>query len=180
MGYSAGTAVAGLLKMKDRFKPEDVVVVIFHDHGSRYVGKIYNDEWMRERGFLDEKITAANILDAQKNKELVSIEPNDTLARALQLIKNHELSQLPVIENGEVMGTILEDQMIDLVLNCGNKPESVQVHSCMRKALPVIGRDATLQEISRRIDKSSPAVLVQEEDRKYRIITQYDLLKYLY
>jgi cystathionine beta-synthase len=180
MGYSAGTAVAGLLKMKDRFKPEDVVVVIFHDHGSRYVGKIYNDEWMRERGFLDEKITAANILDAQKNKELVSIEPNDTLARALQLIKNHELSQLPVIENGEVMGTILEDQMIELVLNCGNKPESVQVHSCMGKALPIIGRDATLQEISRRIDKSSPAVLVQEEDRKYRIITQYDLLKYLY
>ncbi len=53
VGYSAGSAVAGLHQLKDSLKPEDVVVVIFHDHGSRYVGKIYNDDWMREKGFLD-------------------------------------------------------------------------------------------------------------------------------
>ena len=74
MGYSAGTAVAGLLKMKDRFKEDDVVVIIFHDHGSRYVGKIYNDEWMRERGFLEDSLSAKAILKAKGQKTLITIE----------------------------------------------------------------------------------------------------------
>jgi cystathionine beta-synthase len=53
VGYSAGSVIAGLRQLKDKLKPEDFVVVVFHDHGSRYVGKIYNDEWMLDRGFLD-------------------------------------------------------------------------------------------------------------------------------
>ncbi len=53
LGYSAGSALAGLIQLKDRLSKEDVVVIIFHDHGSRYVGKIFNDDWMREKGFID-------------------------------------------------------------------------------------------------------------------------------
>ncbi|MEM1220942.1 MAG: pyridoxal-phosphate dependent enzyme, partial [Bacteroidota bacterium] len=62
LGYSAGSAIAGLLQMKDQLSPEDIVVILIHDHGSRYVGKVYNDDWMRERGFLDDEIKVRDII----------------------------------------------------------------------------------------------------------------------
>ncbi len=178
MGYSAGTAVAGLLKMSNRFKKDDVVVVIFHDHGSRYVGKIYNDEWMRERGFLDEKITANYLLEMQKNKTLISIAPNDTLAHALQLMKTHDLSQLPVIGNTELLGTITEGQVLDLALEDKHKNLNLLVKEVMRDALPIVNLNTSMQEISKLINKNSPAVMVEESHGQYRIITKYDLIQH--
>jgi cystathionine beta-synthase len=74
-GNSAGSAIAGLLQLKDKLKPEDVVVVIFHDHGSRYMGKMYNEDWLRERGFLkDEKLTARSILAKRSNQEVITLD----------------------------------------------------------------------------------------------------------
>jgi cystathionine beta-synthase len=178
MGYSAGTAVAGLLKMANRFKKDDVVVVIFHDHGSRYVGKIYNDEWMRERGFLDEKITASYLLDMQKNKKVISIAPNDTLAHSLHLMKTHDLSQLPVIENTKLLGTITEGQVLDLALEDKHKNLNLLVKDVMKEALPIVNQSASVQEISKLINKNTPAVIVEESHGQYRIITKYDLIQH--
>jgi hypothetical protein len=69
-GNSAGSAMAGLMQMKDRFKEGDVVVVIFHDHGTRYLGKMFNDDWMRDRGFLEEKSPKAiDLIERHKHSE---------------------------------------------------------------------------------------------------------------
>jgi cystathionine beta-synthase len=179
MGYSAGTAIAGLLKMKDRFKAEDVVVVVFHDHGSRYVGKIYNDEWMRERGFLEDKISARMILASQGETVLQTIDANSSLEDALKKMRSLDLSQLPVISEDRIVGTLLEDQLVDLALGTANVTLASPVSSLMSKPLPRVGVDANIHEISRLINRSCPAVLIEESPGKLRIITQYDIVQQL-
>jgi cystathionine beta-synthase len=179
MGYSAGTAIAGLLKMKDRFKAEDVVVVVFHDHGSRYVGKIYNDEWMRERGFLEDKISARMILASQGETVLQTIDANSSLEDALKKMRSLDLSQLPVISEDRIVGTLLEDQLVDLALGTANVTLASPVSSLMSKPLPRVGIDANIHEISRLINRSCPAVLIEESPGKLRIITQYDIVQQL-
>jgi cystathionine beta-synthase len=179
MGYSAGTAVAGLLKMKDRFSSDDIVVVIFHDHGSRYVGKIYNDEWMRERGFLEDNLSAKAILKNKEHHKLITIESTETLESALQMMRKFDLSQLPVTTDGKISGTILEDQFLDIALGLSKVSLQSPVYEIMKKPLPKIGIDAHVHEISRLISRSSPAVLVEESPGVCNIITQYDIVHQL-
>src|SRR5690554_4688178 len=106
MGNSAGSAVAGILQMKDQLNKDDVVVVIFHDHGSRYVGKMFNDDWVREHGFLeDETITALSIIQNKENKTLISVQADEKIAEAIVKMTENNISQLPILKNGEVIGS---------------------------------------------------------------------------
>ncbi|MGA9270511.1 MAG: pyridoxal-phosphate dependent enzyme, partial [Lutimonas sp.] len=99
VGNSAGSAIKGVLQLKDKFKPDDVVVVLFHDHGSRYVGKMFNDDWMRERGFLDEKVRTAADLTAQRSeKELITVKTEELVSHAIERMRTHDISQLPVVD----------------------------------------------------------------------------------
>ncbi len=103
-GYSGGAVMQGVLQMADRFEEGDNVVIIFHDHGSRYVGKVYNDDWMRERGFLkDEVITAKSIIERKKDLNLlISASAEDTIIEAFHKNEKEKgLTQLPIIENRE-------------------------------------------------------------------------------
>src|SRR5690606_38276142 len=93
-GYSAGSCLQGLMQLKSRLKKDDVVVCIFHDHGSRYVGKIYNDQWMIERGFLDVK-TFKDVVSARGAKRLISVEPYQNVAEAVELQKQYDIDHLP-------------------------------------------------------------------------------------
>ena len=88
-GYSAGSCVQGLMQLKNKLKQDDLVVCIFHDHGSRYVAKIYNDQWMIERGFLDVK-TFKDIISARGAQKLVTIEPGQTVSQAVELMKKYD------------------------------------------------------------------------------------------
>src|SRR5207342_714347 len=103
-GYSAGSCLQGLMQLKHRLKKEDVVVCIFHDHGSRYVAKIYNDQWMMERGFLDVK-TFKDIVNARAGAKLITIEPTQTVAEAVELMKKYDIENIPVM-NARLNGTI--------------------------------------------------------------------------
>ncbi len=86
-GNSAGSAMAGLLQMKDMFKGGDVVVVIFHDHGTRYLGKMFNDDWMRDRGFLEiKKPKAIDLIASHKNQKLLTVEADASIADALGMM----------------------------------------------------------------------------------------------
>src|SRR5690606_9304502 len=74
LGYSCGSALAGLHQLKDKLTADDVVVLIFHDHGSRYVGKIYDDSWMRDRGFLDLELKVKDVLAHKTDRRFISIQ----------------------------------------------------------------------------------------------------------
>src|ERR1700739_2143547 len=100
-GNSSGSLIAGIMQMKHMFKKGDVVVGIFHDHGSRYLGKMYNDEWMRDRGFLvEDKITAWHIIERNTDKPLVSVKESDTVHEAVAIMRKYNISQVPV-SNGD-------------------------------------------------------------------------------
>ena len=102
----------------EEFREEDVVVVIFHDHGSRYVGKIYNDDWMRDRQFIPAKeILAADIIQKKSLKEFISIAPEDSLKNAIEVMQSNDISQLPVLYERNVVGAITEHLILKSMFN---------------------------------------------------------------
>src|SRR4029079_9350883 len=106
-GNSAGSAVAGLLQLKDNFTADDVVVVIFHDHGSRYLGKMFNDDWMREKGFLEKTgMTARDLVAAKLSGELCSLETNEPVEHAVRMMMEHDFSQISITRDNRLVGSL--------------------------------------------------------------------------
>jgi len=176
VGNSAGAAIAGLLQLKDKLKPEDVVVVIFHDHGSRYMGKMYNEDWLRERGFLeDEKLTAKSILAKKERVEIVTLDAEKTVLEAINTIKSMNISQIPVTQQGMIVGKIAESDILTALLeNPGLK--SAPVAEIMTATFPFVDLNTSIDKISSMINKENSAVLVENPSGKIEIITQYDII----
>ncbi|NJC25195.1 pyridoxal-phosphate dependent enzyme [Neolewinella antarctica] len=177
LGYSAGSAVAGLLQMKDKLSPDDLVVVVIHDHGSRYVGKIYNDEWMRERGFLDAELKVSDLVAGKKDTAFASIQPTATVKEALKLMKAHEFSQIPVLDGEEMVGSIVETDVLNFLLANPMENANQQVAEIMRKPFPEVGPDMTLSELGKHITKENPAVVTTDRSGRKYLVAQYDILQ---
>ncbi|MET4082535.1 cystathionine beta-synthase [Pedobacter sp. UYP30] len=177
IGNSAGAAVAGLLQLKDKLKQEDVVVVIFHDHGSRYMGKMYNEDWLRERGFLkDEKLTAKAILAKKDHVEIVTLDAKQTVLEAINTIKSLNISQIPVTQQGMIVGKIAETEILSALLeNPGLR--SASVAEIMTSTFPFVDLNTSIDKISAMINKENSAVLVENANGKIDIITQYDIIE---
>lgn len=176
VGNSAGSAVAGLLQLKDQLKPEDVVVVIFHDHGSRYMGKMYNEDWLRERGFLkDEKLTARSILSKKNTAEIVTIDCEKTVSEAFNTMSTLNISQIPVTQKGMLVGKLEESDILAALLE-NPSVKSAKVESIMGGTFPFVDLNTSIDRLSSLINKDNSAVLVELEDGKFDIITQYDII----
>jgi len=175
-GNSAGSALAGLIQLKDRLKEGDIVVVIFHDHGSRYMGKMYNEDWLRERGFLeDEKLNAKSILKRRGEQAIVTADVEQTVFEAFNFMKTLNISQIPVTQQGMVVGKITESDILNALLeNPALKSSSVQ--EVMTKPFPFVDLNTSIDKISALINKDTQAVLVEDEFGKINIITQYDII----
>lgn len=175
-GNSTGSAVAGTLQMKDRFKVGDVVVIIFPDHGTRYLGKMYNEDWLRERGFLkDEKLTARDIIRKKESSEIVTIDSEKTVLEAINSIKTLNISQIPVTQQGMVIGKITESDILDALLE-NPALKSQPVSAINTTPFPFVDLNASIDKISAMINKENAAVLVEDEKGQIEIITQYDII----
>jgi cystathionine beta-synthase len=176
VGNSAGSAIAGLLQLKDKLKPEDVVVVIFHDHGSRYMGKMYNEDWLRERGFLtDEKLTAKSILAKKEQSEIVTIDCEKTIVEAINTMNMLNISQIPVTQQGMVVGKLAEGDILKALLE-NPSLKSAPVKEIMSATFPFVDMNTSIDKISALINKENSAVLVEDEKGNFEIITQYDII----
>jgi cystathionine beta-synthase len=177
-GYSAGTAIQGLVQMKTRLKKDDVVVVVLHDHGSRYVGKIYNDQWMIERGYLDVK-TFKDLVNARSSKQkLVTIAPMHTVAAAVELMKKYDIEHIPVVNGNGPIGSISENGLFQKVFsNPDIRNESVE--SVMEHSFPIVDFDTPVERLSTLINKENGAVLSKDEAGNYHIVTKYDVIQAL-
>jgi cystathionine beta-synthase len=179
-GNSAGAAMAGLLQMKDRFKKGDVVVVVFHDHGTRYLGKMFNDEWMREKGFLDKKgLTARDLVSTKASVPLKTLDVADSVAHAAQLMTDHGFSQVPVTSDGRIVGAISEERIYaELVKNPDIRTAPVEkvMGPPFRFADISIGIDA----LAAMMASKTQAVLVRDfKTDEIFIITRSDVIKAL-
>lgn len=175
-GYSAGSAIAGVLQMRDRFKEGDVVVILLHDHGSRYVGKIYNDEWMRERGWLDTAPTAKSIIEMKAMKGCIMVEKAKTISEAFAIMKENDLSQMPVAEHDSIVGSITERTILHALLNSENGG-SLSVGSIMEQPFETVHLGEKAKDISKLITKSNSAVMVRDTAGIMHIITEFDLIE---
>jgi cystathionine beta-synthase len=175
-GNSAGAAVAGLLQLKDHLKKDDVVVIIFHDHGTRYLGKMFNDDWLRERGFLeDEKLTAKSILSKRERQEMITIDCEKTVLEAINSMKSLNISQIPVVQQGMVVGRVTESDVLNALLE-NPSIKSAKVKSIQTASFPFVDMNTSIDKISGLINKENSAVLVECVDGRIEIITQYDII----
>ena len=176
VGNSAGAAIAGLMQIKDQFKEGDVIVVLFHDHGSRYVGKMFNDDWMRERGFLDEPHKSAiDLIQKHIDKKLIICASEELVSHAVAKMKDYNISQIPVTKDGEFAGYVDDRQLLQDLIDNPNILDT-PLNNVMLPALPVVNKDAKIEEISKLVTADTPAVLVDLGDGKHHIITRYDLI----
>ena len=179
VGNSAGAAIKGVLQMQDELKEDDVVVILFHDHGSRYVGKIFNDDWMRERGFLEEDIkTAADLVKKHEDMPLVTLYAEELVSHAIAKIRKFSISQIPVVQGGKFVGSIDESKLFQILMD---NPElrDAPLSSVMNDPYPVVAEGTALMELSKLISKSSPAVIVELADGNHHIVTKYDIISAL-
>jgi cystathionine beta-synthase len=176
VGNSAGAAVKGLLQLKDHFKPEDVVVVLFHDSGSRYVGKMFNDDWMRERGFLEEEITTAeDLIKEHLDKPLVVVRTEELVSHAIERMRKYKISQIPVIDTSGFVGSVDESDLFQSFISDKNTAER-PIREVMGKPFPVVKSETPVEDVSRLISKDNQAVLIDLGEGKYHIITKYDII----
>jgi cystathionine beta-synthase len=177
-GYSAGSCLQGLMQLKSRLKKDDLVVCIFHDHGSRYVAKIYNDQWMIERGFLDVK-TFKDIISARgTSKKLVSVEPTQTVSEAVALMKKYDIEHIPVMNGNGPIGAISESGLFQKIFD---NPEikNARISEVIEPSFPMVEFDTPVERLSHLINKENGAVLAKDDVGNYHIVTKYDVIQAL-
>ncbi|MCB9065995.1 MAG: pyridoxal-phosphate dependent enzyme [Chitinophagales bacterium] len=177
VGYSAGSALAGLRQLKDKLTKDDLVVIIFHDHGSRYVGKVYNDEWMLDRGFLEVK-SVRDLLNGLGNRRLVTLEEGDTVTDALNLMKKYDIEQIPVMNGMNPVGAITQAGLFKKMM-ADSDVKDKKISDIMEAALPVVELDTPVERLSNFINKENGAVLTRDDSGQYHIFTKYDIINAL-
>lgn len=178
VGNSAGSAMAGLMQLKDKLKKGDVVVVIFHDHGTRYLGKMYNDDWMRDRGFLEQKQMkkAADLIEKNKDRKLVTVSMEDSVEDACLKLTKFNISQIPVTDSkGNFVGSI-NDTHLYAKLVADPKLKSQKISAVAQAPFPIIGSEESIEDISKKINRDNNAVIVNDKGGNVHIITKYDII----
>lgn len=175
VGNSAGAAIKGVLQLKEHFTPEDVVVVLFHDSGSRYVGKIFNDDWMKDRGFLEQDVkTAQDLVKSHVDKPLVIVRTEELVSHAIDRMKRFNISQIPVIDTSGFVGSLDENVLFRAYVNdhaVADKP----IKDFMGACYPIVSPTTKAEHIAN-LFQEHQAVLVAFENGKHHIITKYDVI----
>ena len=178
-GNSAGSAIAGLLQIKNQFKEGDVVVVIFHDHGTRYLGKMYNDDWLRERGFLERNKAkfAEDLIANHRELKLITVNENSLVAEACEKLNKYGISQIPVVNNeGHFVGSLTDTHLFSILLN-DESAKTKPTKEVMQAPFTQVSSNATIEEVSKKLTKDNTAVIVQDRGGNVHIITKYDVIQ---
>jgi cystathionine beta-synthase len=178
VGWSCGSAVFGAMEYaRQNLKKDDVMVIILPDHGSRYLGKIYNDNWMRDHGFLDRPFaTARDIVHSKNGKgKLLSVSKDMKVSEAILLMNKEGISQIPVKESSHIVGSLIDSKVLAKLVE-DPSVKNLTVGEVMDKPFMFVGLDNTVDSLSSLINKENKALLVRDENEEVHIITQHDLL----
>lgn len=178
VGNSAGSAIMGVKQLASKLTKDDVVVVLFHDHGSRYVGKMFNDDWMRDRGFLDDELTVADIIARKRSKLLLTLDSTQSVKEALKFMKEKDISQLPVVDaNHKIVGAITESVILSSLLENPLVNADRHLGEIMSTALPEVEEKLPLKKLSYYFNEKIPAVIAIDKAGIRHIITKYDIVQ---
>jgi cystathionine beta-synthase len=179
VGYSAGSCVQGLVQLKEALKPDDVVVCIFHDHGSRYVAKLYNNDWMRERGFLETELKVGDLIANRKKNKFIAVGAQESVKRVLHLMKEMDISQLPVMDGEHIVGSVTESNILEFILTNPLHNSERPVSEIMAEPFPMVNIDLPIRELNKYISKKMPAVIAENISGERTVVTQYDIIQAL-
>ncbi len=179
VGYSAGSALAGIRQLKHLLTPEDVVVVLFHDHGSRYLGKIYNDDWMRDREFISkEKVTVLEMISSGKLNEAITVNKDQKVEEIVELFTKNGISQVPVTDDKNIIGSVTDIALYTKLI-ADPSLKSSRVEDIMGNPFAMVNVDESLEAVSALLNRENPAVLSRNASGKVFIITKQDVIQAL-
>src|SRR6185436_18599898 len=159
---SAGSAMAGVLQLRECFTASDVVVVIFHDHGSRYLGKMFNDDWMREKGYLEKTgMTVRDLVASGLSGELFSVECNEPVEHALRVMSENDFSQISITHDQRLIGSLSETHLYAQLVQ-DPRVKSQPIETIMQPAFPFVDASTSVDQLATMITPQSPAVLVRD------------------
>ncbi|MGH9791853.1 MAG: pyridoxal-phosphate dependent enzyme [Candidatus Acidiferrales bacterium] len=180
-GGSTGGVIAAAVRLAQKLPASALIVVFVPDTGMRYLSNVYNDEWMRDHGYVDSEVPlrAEDILRVKRqsgrHRELIVAEPYQTVFHALRVMQSSDISQLPVFEEKKLIGTVYEDKILNLALQ-GKDLRKLVIREVMGKPLPLVPRDAPIQRVTHLLSHEGPAVFVEMSNGHYEILTKYDLM----
>jgi len=177
VGNSAGSAIGGILQLKQHFKKGELVVVIFHDHGTRYIGKIFNPEWMRRMGYETvEGATARSLVRNKKVADIVGLEVTATVGQAVARMSENDFSQIPITKESRIVGSLRDSHAYACIVadpSLRHQP----VSTIMQKAFPFVDIETPVGLLAPMITPENPAVLVRDfKANKTYVLTGYDVL----
>ena len=181
VGGSCGAAVWGAMNYikKNPLKPDDLMVIILPDSGTRYISKVYNDEWMRTNGFLDDRqvpeLDEVIKVNDSRDRGLVTVDMDETLDDAIKRMNDHNISQLPVSSGDKLVGSLTENQILGLLTQQTNV-RNKKVGEVMEEPFPVVSADLKVDQITRMLSDGQPAVILRLDDGRHTIITRSDLI----
>ncbi len=181
-GGSAGTALAAALKYAQRLPDPRYIVVLLPDTGRNYMNKIFSDPWMKENGFWEGKrasvVRISDVLAEKKDlPALIAVSPRDTVIRAISLTQEHDISQLPVIDDNLVVGSLNEASLMQL-LHDGVRAAEQEVSAVMGKPLPALDETTDIAEAYRVLLSGASGIVVKRQDVPVGLITRADLVNY--
>ena len=175
-GNSAGSAIAGLLQLGKELTKDDVVVVIFHDHGTRYLAKMFNDEWMKDRGFLvKEQPKAIDLIRYHQHEPLITLSEELPVQSAIEKMAKYNVSQIPITRGETIIGALNDTHLFARLMedpSLRNQP----ILSVIQPPFPMVQPEDSLEVVSKKLTKDNPAVLVNDEKGKTHIITRQDVI----
>jgi cystathionine beta-synthase len=180
-GGSGGGCIAGAMRVAKECKAGDLVVAFLPDTGTRYLSKVYNDEWMRDHGYTEAEValTAADVVHVKqrngKRRELVVARPYQTVFHALHTMQQQDISQVPVFEEEQLIGTLYEDQILTLALQ-GKDLRKLVIREVMSKPLPIVPSSSPVERVTHLLSHEGPAVFVEMGAGQFEILTKFDLM----
>ena len=180
VGWSSGSAVHGALEYaREHMKKDDVMVILLPDHGTRYLAKVYNDQWMQDHGFLETRPfgSARDILEERNGKDsLITVSKSAKVSEAILVFSREGIDQVPVTDDGHFVGSISASSLLEKIIH-DPKLQNKQVGEIMDKPMLFVAPDSTLDVLSSLLNKDNKALLVRDAQEKVHIITQHDVLK---
>jgi cystathionine beta-synthase len=180
VGGSSGTAMSAALQYAKRLGPEDLVVVMCPDTGRNYLSKMYSEEWLIENGFMKPSVrarTAGELIAWRGQVPVFSVHPDDKAEEAIRLLRRHGISQLPVIEDGKIVGGIRELTLARL-LHARTDPRQVPIREIMARPLPTVEEHTDLDEVYRLLSSGHTGVIILRRGEITGIVTRIDLVSF--
>ena len=181
VGGSCGTAAAAALRYARDLPADKVVVVLLPDSGSRYLSKFFNDDWMRQNRFMETDLgesTVSDLLVSKRIQTVITVASSESMANVVRVMKEHNISQLPVVDEGKLSGLITEFAILDCMVQANAGAEDAIAPLVSKDHMEVVSPRNSLEALAEVFNRGYIAVVL-DEDSVSGIFTKIDLISFL-